>query len=77
MRWSVLRISVTASFPEMQRLEVIHPLSVESNYGFSVAEEAMYCTVFFSEHQLTFLRCFSFFNGEGKGVIWDSTVPCI
>lgn len=67
---------MTASFPEMERLEVIHLLNVESNCGFLVAKEAMYCIVFFSEYQLIF-RCFSFFNGEGKGIIWDSTVPCI
>lgn len=52
---------MTASFPETERLEVIHSLSVESNCGFSVAEEAMYCIVFFSEFQLMFFRCFSFF----------------
>lgn len=66
VRWSVLGISMTASFPEMERLEVIHPFNVESNCGFSVAKEAMYCIVFFSEYQLMFFRCFSFFNGEGK-----------
>lgn len=57
---------MTASFPEMENWEVVHLLSVESNCGFSVAQEAMYCIVFFSEYQLMFLRCFSFFNGEGK-----------
>lgn len=66
VRWSVLGISMTASFPEMERLEVIHPFNVESYCGFSVAKEAMYCIVFFSEYQLMFFRCFSFFNGEGK-----------
>lgn len=66
---------MTASFPEMERLEVIYSLDVESNCGLSVAKEAMYCIVFFSEYQLMFFRV-SFFNGEGKDIIWDSTVPC-
>lgn len=49
---------MTASFPEMERWEVIHLLDVESNCGFSVAKEAMHCIVFFLEYQLMFFRCF-------------------
>lgn len=39
---------MTASCPEVERLEVVHSLSVESDCGSSVAKEAMYCIVFFS-----------------------------
>lgn len=61
VKWSVVRISMTASFPETERWEVIHPLNVELNCGFSVAKEAMYCIVFFLGYQLMFFRCFFFF----------------
>lgn len=70
---------MTASFPEMERLEVIHSLNVEANCGFSVAKEAMYLlySVFLRVSTHVVQMLFFFFSSEGKGIIWDSTVPCI
>lgn len=45
--------------------------------GFSVAKEAVDCGLLVSECQLMLFRHTSFFSGKGRGVIWDSTVPCI
>lgn len=44
----VCKISMTASFPEMERLKVIQPLKVQSNCGFSVAKETTHQIVYFS-----------------------------
>ena len=52
---------MTTSCPDLERWEVIHPFNVESNCGFSVAKEAMYCIVFFSEYQLMFFQMLFFF----------------